>query len=96
MVLGREAVRQGYSVLFTSAVALITGLMKGQAEGRLEERLTRYAKPKLLIVDEFGYLPFETQAAHLFFALVSRRCGASRGAGGVHPTPSLWPSYRGR
>ncbi len=73
VALGREAVRQGYSVLFTSAVALITGLVKGQAEGKLEERLTRYAKPKLLIVDEFGYLPFETHAAHLFFALVSRR-----------------------
>jgi len=39
----------------------------------LEERLTRYAKPKLLIVDEFGYLPLEPQAAHFFFALVSRR-----------------------
>ena len=41
--------------------------------GRLEERLTHYAKPKLLIVDELGYLPFEPDAAHLFFQLVSRR-----------------------
>ena len=65
--------RQGYSVLFTPAMALITSLMKGQAEGKLEERLTRYAKPKLLIIDEFGYLPLEPHAAHLFFALVSRR-----------------------
>ena len=73
MALGREAVRQGYSVLFTPAMALIANLMKGQAEGRLEERLARYAKPKLLIVDEFGYLPLEPHAAHLFFALVSRR-----------------------
>ena len=73
VALGREAVRQGYCVLFTSAVALITALVKGQADGRLEERLTRYAKPKLLIVDEFGYLPFEPRAAHLFFALVGRR-----------------------
>ena len=73
VALGREAVRQGYSVLFTPATALVTALMKGQAEGKLEERLTRYAKPKLLIVDEFGYLPLEPQAAHLFFALVSRR-----------------------
>lgn len=32
-----------------------------------------YAKPKRLIVDELGYLPFETNAAHLFFHLVSRR-----------------------
>ena len=73
VALGREAVRQGYSVLFTPAMALIANLMKGQAEGRLEERLARYAKPKLLIVDEFGYLPLEPHAAHLFFALVSRR-----------------------
>ena len=73
IALGREAVQQGYSVLFTPAMVLMTALMKGQQEGRLEERLTRYAKPKLLIVDEFGYLPLEPQAAHLFFALVSRR-----------------------
>src|SRR5690606_11365084 len=32
-----------------------------------------YAKPKLLIIDELGYLPFEPNAAHLFFQLVSRR-----------------------
>lgn len=73
VALGREAVRQGYSVLFTSAMALITALVKGHAEGKLDERLTRYAKPKLLIIDEFGYLPLEPQAAHLMFALVSRR-----------------------
>ena len=36
-------------------------------------RLTHYAKPKLLIIDELGYLPFEPNAAHLFFQLVSRR-----------------------
>ena len=48
-------------------------LAKAHAEGRLEERLGFFAKPKLLIVDELGYLPFETNAAHLFFQLVSRR-----------------------
>ena len=73
VALGREAVQRGYSVLFTSAVALTTDLVKGQAAGRLEEKLARYAKPKLLIIDEFGYLPLEPHAAHLFFALVSRR-----------------------
>jgi DNA replication protein DnaC len=69
VALGREAIRHGYSVLFTPAMAL----MKGHSEGKLEERLARYAKPKLLIIDELGYLPLEPQAAHLLFALVSRR-----------------------
>jgi len=73
IALGREAIRQGYSVLFVAAPALVAALAKGHAEGRLDERLAFYAKPKLLIIDELGYLPFETNAAHLFFQLVSRR-----------------------
>lgn len=73
IALGREAIREGYSVLFTPASALVAALAKAHVDGRLEERLAFFAKPKLLIVDELGYLPFETNAAHLFFQLVSRR-----------------------
>ena len=67
------AIREGYSVLFVTAPALVAALAKAHVEGRLEERLGFFAKPKLLIIDELGYLPFETNAAHLFFQLVSRR-----------------------
>ena len=73
IALGRAAIREGYSVLFTTAPALVAGLAKAHAEGRLEERLSFCTKPKLLIVDELGYLPFDPNAAHLFFQLVSRR-----------------------
>jgi DNA replication protein DnaC len=73
IALGRKAIRAGYATLFVPATALIAQLAKGHAEGRLEERLMLLAKPKLLIVDELGYLPFEPNAAHLFFQLVSRR-----------------------
>ena len=73
IALGREAIRQNYSVLFTTAQALMAALVKAHSEGRLEDRLAFYAKPKLLICDELGYLPFEARAAHLFFQLVSRR-----------------------
>src|SRR5689334_21044828 len=73
VAIGREAIRAGYSALFVQATALVAALAKAQAEGRLEDRLGHYAKPKLLIVDELGYLPFEADAAHLFFQLVSRR-----------------------
>jgi DNA replication protein DnaC len=73
IALGRAAIREGYSVLFVTAPGLVAALAKAHAEGRLEERLSFFAKPKLLIVDELGYLPFETNAAHLFFQLVSRR-----------------------
>ena len=73
IALGREAIRQRYSVLFTTAQALMAALVKAHSAGRLEDRLVFYAKPKLLIVDELGYLPFEAHAAHLFFQLVARR-----------------------
>jgi DNA replication protein DnaC len=39
----------------------------------LEERLRLFANPRLLIMDELSWLPFEPNAAHLFFQLVSRR-----------------------
>jgi len=78
VALGREAIVAGYSVLFTGAMTLVASLAKAHTEGRLEERLTHFSKPKLLIVDELGYLPLEPDAAHLFFQLVSRRC--ERGA----------------
>jgi DNA replication protein DnaC len=71
--LGRAAVTAGYSVLFTQATTLVAGLAKAHVEGRLDDKLGQLAKPKLLIIDELGYLPFEPDAAHLFFQLVSRR-----------------------
>lgn len=71
--LGRAAVEAGYSVLFTSAASLLGALSKAETEGQLADRLAFYTKPKLLIVDELGYLPFEKRSAHLFFQLVARR-----------------------
>ncbi len=73
IALGREAILAGYSVQFTTAMALGAGLAKAKADRRLDEKLLALSKPKLLIVDELGYLPLEPDAAHLFFQLVSRR-----------------------
>ena len=73
VALGREPVARGYTVQFTTAMELLGALVKAQQQGTLEMRLTQYAKPKLLIVDELGYLPLEPAAGHLFFQLISRR-----------------------
>jgi len=73
IALGREAILAGYSVQFTTAMALVAGLAKAHSEKRLDEKLLALSKPKLLIIDELGYLPLEPDAAHLFFQLVSRR-----------------------
>jgi DNA replication protein DnaC len=73
IALGRAVVEAGHSVLFVTATTLIAALTRGQTDGKLAEQLGFYAKPKLLVVDELGYLPFEKQAANLFFQLVTRR-----------------------
>jgi DNA replication protein DnaC len=71
--LGRKIVEQGHTVRFTTATALLSVLAKAESEGTLGEKLIEFSKPKLLIIDELGYLPFERRAAHLFFQLVNRR-----------------------
>jgi DNA replication protein DnaC len=73
IALGREIIQRGYTVLFTTASSLLAQLAKAQHENRLEDKLLHFTKPKLLIVDELGYLPLEPDAAHLMFQLVSRR-----------------------
>jgi len=71
--LGRKVVEQGHTVRFTTATALLASLGKAETEGGLSDKLTEFCKPRLLIIDELGYLPFERRAAHLFFQLVNRR-----------------------
>jgi DNA replication protein DnaC len=73
IALGRAAVEAGHSVLFVTATSLLAQLSRAQVEGKLADQIAFYAKPKLLVIDELGYLPLEKQTAHLFFQLVSRR-----------------------
>jgi DNA replication protein DnaC len=73
VALGRAVVEAGHSVLFVTATTLLAALTKAQSEGKLADQLGFYAKPKLLVIDELGYLPFEKQTANLFFQLVARR-----------------------
>lgn len=73
IALGRESILRGYSTLFTTATSLLTRLSMGHKRGCLDKELMYFSKPRLLIIDELGYLPFESDAAHLFFQLVCRR-----------------------
>jgi DNA replication protein DnaC len=71
--LGLKAIQHGYRVLFATAAALIATLTKAVSENRLEEKLKVYTVPRLLVIDEIGYLPIDRQGANLFFQLISRR-----------------------
>jgi len=71
--LGVKAVESGYSVLFLTLEALMTRLTKALNENRLDRSLQQLTYPKLLIVDELGYLSLSRIEASLFFRLVARR-----------------------
>ena len=71
--LGIVAARHGHRVLFATATDWVTRLTDAHRQGRLPQELARLKRYGLIIVDEVGYLPFEQDAANLFFQLVSSR-----------------------
>lgn len=71
--LGIEAAKKRYITYFISCHDLITQLNKAHSENRLEAKLKHYAKYKILIIDEIGYLPIDKQGANLLFQLIARR-----------------------
>jgi DNA replication protein DnaC len=73
IALGVKAVEAGYSVLFLSLETLMTRLTRAVHENRLERSLQQLTYPKVLIIDEIGYLPLSQLEASLFFRLVVRR-----------------------
>jgi DNA replication protein DnaC len=73
VALGIVAARHGHRVLFATATDWVTRLTDAHRQGRLPNELTRLRRYGLIIVDEVGYLPFEQDAANLFFQLVSSR-----------------------
>jgi DNA replication protein DnaC len=73
IALGRAAIEAGHSALFVTATSLLAALSKAHAEGHFGDQLGFFAKPKLLVIDELGYLPLERATAHLFFQLVAKR-----------------------
>jgi DNA replication protein DnaC len=73
IALGVKAVEAGYSALFLTLEGLMTRLVKAFNENRLERSLQQLVYPKVLIIDEIGYLPLSNLEASLFFRLVARR-----------------------
>jgi DNA replication protein DnaC len=68
-----KACQAGHRVLFATATDWVTRLTDAHRHGHLPQELARLRRYRLIIVDEVGYLPFEQDAANLFFQLVSSR-----------------------
>jgi DNA replication protein DnaC len=68
-----RACQAGHRVLFATAADWVSALATAHHAGKLQAELIRLGRYPLLVVDEVGYIPFEPEAANLFFQLVSSR-----------------------
>lgn len=68
-----QAVLQGYSVRCVTAADLLLDLGGQESSRALERRLRAYVKPRLVVIDELGYLTYDNRAADLLFQVISRR-----------------------
>lgn len=68
-----HAVMKGYQTLFVEASALLSDLENIDSPRLLSARLKYYARPKLLVIDELGYLSSSSRAGDLLFQLINQR-----------------------
>jgi DNA replication protein DnaC len=73
VALAESAIRAGQAAYFMTAHDVVDDLGRAYREGRLERRIKVYLAPKVLIIDEMGYLPLDEMGATIFFQLVSAR-----------------------
>jgi len=71
--LGYQACLKTNTVLFISAIDAVNNLVAAQRAGFLKQELKKYLKPKLLYLDELGYLPIDKIGADLLFQVISQR-----------------------
>lgn len=71
--IGIEAASMRTSTYFIGCNDLVLQLKKAHIKNRLEQRLKFFSKYKLLIIDEVGFLPLDTESSNLLFQLIARR-----------------------
>jgi DNA replication protein DnaC len=73
VALAEAAIRSGLGAYFITAHDLAADLGRAYREGRLDRRMRVYLAPKVLVIDEVGYLPLDDLGTTIFFQLVSAR-----------------------
>jgi len=68
-----RAIQNGYDARFTTAADLLDRLALASRQGRLADALTAYTHPHVLVIDEVGYLSYDSQAVDLLYKVVDRR-----------------------
>ena len=73
IALAMRTIESGQGAYFVRAYDLMEDLRKARIEHNLDRRMRVYLSPKVLVVDEFGFWPYDRESATAFFTLVSAR-----------------------
>jgi DNA replication protein DnaC len=73
IALGVRTAELGHRVYFTTASDLATKLTKAVDSNRLHRQVKTLTQPKLLIIDEVGYLPLDPVQSSLLFQVICQR-----------------------
>ena len=71
--LAHEACRRGYEVLFVTTAKMLQHLAGGRADGTRHQRLQRYLRPDLLVLDDFGLMPLRSPGPEDLYEVIDTR-----------------------
>lgn len=71
--LGVMTAELGHRIYFTTAIDMVRRLTKAMKENRLPREINNLVRPKLLIIDEVGYLTLDRPQASLMFQIICQR-----------------------
>jgi DNA replication protein DnaC len=93
--LAHEACRRGHEVLFINTTKMLAHLAGGRADGTHEQRLARYTRPDLLVLDDFGLKPLRAPAPEDLYDVINERYEKASIAVTSNRDRSEWPELFG-
>ena len=90
---GYEAIKQGYSVRFKRAIDIVNEMSEADSEKRLTSYTKALNRCKLLIIDEVGYLPYDSAASGFLFQIISARYETASTFYTTNYEFSRWPQF---
>lgn len=93
--LAHEVCRQGYDALFINTHKMLQHLNGGRADGTFDQRLQRYLRPNLLILDDFGLKPLTPPGPEDLYDIINERYEKGSILLTSNRAPSEWPALFG-
>ena len=93
LAIGYEAIKHGFSVRFKRAIDLVNEMSEAKSEKRLSDYKRLLNRCQLLIIDEVGFLPYDSTASSFLFQIISARYETASTFYTTNYPFSKWPTF---